>query len=202
MNNKTKIMNTLMTATMVFFTAALLANPVVPPSIEIAPVGVEKKMKVVLKNLKEATSIQLTDRNGAILINEKTEDPSYAKLFNLQLLKAGLYTLNIQTGQKEIEQPIQITDISLEINPKQRKEFLSPMVTLDQKVVNVMMLNRRLTDVKVYLRDEAGHILYQEDLGSVIRIEKRLDVASLERGSYQLVISTPRKTYYEDFFMQ
>lgn len=185
-------------AMMIFFTNILLATPSAIPSIEVAPIGVSKKIKVVLRDLKQATKIELTTENGSVLISEQTNSPSFAKLYNLELLSEGNYILRILNAQREIEQPIEINRNEVLVNVLSRRDFFLPTVFLDQKIVNVMLLNQRLTDVTVMLKDAYGDILFTEKIGAVFKLEKRYDIAALDRGNYQVVIATSEKTYYHD----
>ena len=54
-----------------------------------------------------------------------------------------------------------------------------------------------MQEVEIQLMDPSGDVVYEETMGAVIKVEKRFDIAALERGTYQVVIRTPEKTFYE-----
>lgn len=196
-----KKMKTLLTALLVFFAAQFLVAGNTPmPTIEIAKVGVSKKIKVTITDLKADAEVSITDISGYQLISETIEKGGFGKLYNLELLPEGTYTVSVQTGLKEVEQPITINKSDIDIHVNQRREFLLPFVKLDQKIVNVMMLNKRLTDVTVMIKDQNGELLFTEDLGNVVKVEKRYNLAALDKGTYQVIIETPEKTYYREVY--
>ncbi len=199
--NNSKISKTVFTAITLFFaTQLLIAGNTLLPNVQIESIGVSKKIKVSISVLKESAQITIADHYGSALITEKTNGPSFAKLYNLELLPEGTYKVKVKTGQKEVEQLLLIDRNSITVNANQRREFLLPLVELDQKTVNVMMLNTRITDVTVKIKDERGDVIFTDDLGSVVKVEKRYDVAALERGRYQVVIQTPDRTFYRDIY--
>lgn len=192
-----KVLKTVFTAITLFFaTQLLIAGNTLLPNVQIASIGVSKKIKVNISVLKAPAQITIAEEYGAVLVNEKTDNSTFAKVYNLELLPEGTYKVNVKTGLKEVEQILQIDRTSLTMNTNQRREFLLPLVKLDQKMVNVMMLNTRITDVTVKIKDNNGDIIFTDDLGSVVKVEKRYDVAALQPGRYQVVIQTPERTFY------
>ena len=155
---------------------------------------------MTIKEHKQVAQITIADEYGSALITEKAEDSAFARLYNLELLPEGTYKVSVQTGQKEVEQIFLVDNETITLNPKQRREFLLPLVKLDQKTVNVMMMNTRSTDVTVKITNSYGDVIFTDALGSVVKVEKRYDVASLERGRYQVVIETPDRTFYRDIY--
>lgn len=199
--NNSKILKTVFTAITLFFvTQLLIAGNTLLPNVEIASVGVSKKVKVSISVLKESAQITIADEYGSVLITEKTNAPSFAKLYNLELLPEGNYKVKVKTGQKEVEQILLIDRQTVTVKANLRREFLLPLVKLDQKMVKVMMLNTRITDVTVKIKNESGDVIFTDDLGSVVKVEKRYDVAKLDRGRYQVVIQTPDRTFYRDIY--
>ncbi|MEO0339371.1 MAG: hypothetical protein AAF242_09160, partial [Bacteroidota bacterium] len=169
------------------------------PNVEMKVIGVSKKMKISISGLKQTAQISIKAKDGRQLLSETIKSNAFAKLYNLELLKVGDYYVHITNGQKELEQPFSITNTKLLMDDRKRREFLVPTVRLAQKKVNVMMLNTRMTNVKIQIKNEYGDILLDEELDSVVKVEKQYDIAALKRGRYQVVISTPEKTYYENF---
>lgn len=199
MNNPTKI-KSLFTATLLFFAAQTFASAYSLPTVDIASIGVSKKVKITINNLKSDATLAITDQAGGILITESIEKGTFGKIYNLELLPDGLYTIGIATTMKEIEQPFRIEQEAIIINTAQKRERLLPFVRLDQKIINVSMLNSRVTDVTVKIKNDAGDVLLTENLGYVVKVEKRYNLAALDRGRYQVIIETPDRTYYRDVF--
>jgi len=199
MNNPTK-MKSLFTATLLFFAAQTFASAYSLPTVDIASIGVSKKVKITINNLKSDATLAITNQAGGTLITESIENGTFGKIYNLELLPDGLYTIGITTTMKEIEQPFRIEQEAIIINTAQKRERLLPFVRLDQKIINVSMLNNRVTDVTVKIKNDAGDILLTENLGYVVKVEKRYNLAALDRGRYQVIIETPDRTYYHDVY--
>ena len=193
-----KLLKPVLATLLFFWTTLAIASSSILPNVSITEVGDSKKVKVSIWDLKEDAKVTITNDNGGILLSERANGPRFSKLYNLELLESGTYLVNIQTGQKEVEQLINISKSDLKIDPKQRREFLLPLVKLEKEMVNVMMLNRRITEVTVKIMGTNGEVLYTDELGSVVKVEKRYDLAALDKGRYQVVIQTPEKTYYRD----
>jgi len=193
-----KKMKTLFTAILLFFAAQSFASLPGLPEIDIATVGVSKKVKVTIGNLKTDATIAISDSKGVVLISETIEKGTFGKIYNLELLPDGIYTVGVQTTLKEVEQPLLIKQGNIAINNEQRREQLLPFVKLDQKVVNVMMLNNRITDVTVMIKNDNGDLLLTENLGNVVKVEKSYNIAALDRGRYQVIIETPKRTFYRE----
>jgi hypothetical protein len=186
--------------TLFFATQLLMASNTLLPNVNIASIGVSKKIKVTIGELKQMAQVTIADEYGSILISEQTDNPTFARLYNLELLPEGQYKVNVNTGQKEVEQILFIERAKITVDPKLRREYLLPLVQIEQKMVNVMMLNTRITDVTVKIKNDRGDIIFTDKLGSVVKVEKRYDVAALQRGKYQVVIQTPDKTFYRDIY--
>lgn len=195
-----KKMKTLFTAILLFFAAQSFASTPGLPEIEIATIGVSKKVKVTITALKGDATIAISDSKGVTLLSEMIEKGTFGKIYNLELLPDGMYTVGVQTSLKEVEQPLMIERGSIAINNEQRRERLLPFVKLNQKVVSVMMLNSRITDVTVKIKNDAGYLLLSENLGSVVKVEKSYNLAALDRGRYHVIIETPDRTFYHEVF--
>lgn len=196
-----KVIKTIFTLLVLGLSTQVMAKAsMLLPEITIAGIGVSKSVKVVINDLKQDAKVQIADDQGVILISEDIEGPAFARLYNLELLKPGKYKVSVLTGQKEVEQPLSIGKSTLKVDSRLRREFLLPMVELDQKVVNVMLLNSRITDVTVRIKDDSGDLVYEDKLGAVVKVEKQYDVKALDRGIYQVVIETPERTYYHDIY--
>lgn len=193
-----KKMKNLFTAILLFFVTQSFASMPGLPQVDIASIGVSKKVKVTIANLKADATVSISDSKGVILISEKAKKGTFGKIYNLELLPDGRYTVGVQTNLKEVEQPLLIKNDMITINSQQRREILLPFVQLDQKVVNVMMLNSRITDVTVMIKNNAGDVLFTENLGSVVKVEKSYNIAALDSGRYQVVIETPGRTFYHE----
>jgi len=59
------------------------------------------------------------------------------------------------------------------------------------------MLNQFLSPVEIQILNQNGQPVFNEKLGSVLRVEKRFDLSTLEPGNYTMVVSAHNRNYYQ-----
>lgn len=188
-------------ATLFVSVVTMSANEVVP-TVNIDKVGYEKKISVIVENLLTTATVQITTDNGTVLEKETSKDGRFAKIFNLEQLATGDYSVVITMGHKEIEQPFTIKKDELIVKHNERDEYFIPTVNINEAALDVMMLNNRLTDVDLTILDTNGKTIFQDTMKNVIKVERRYDLNSLRNGRYMVEVKTPRKTYYKDIVVR
>ncbi len=144
---------------------------------------------------KEDATIIIKDAALQTLFSERVKNTmNYARLFNLKTLEEGAYTFIIELEQKTIVQPIIVKGNKVEIQQDQFTYF-HPVVRQRGSMIAIDMLTLDRTG-ELVLEDETGNILYTDQL-STLKYNKLLNVEKLEKGRYNLKISTPEKTYVE-----
>ena len=59
-----------------------------------------------------------------------------------------------------------------------------------------ILLNQFLSPVEIHILNENGQAVFNEKLGSVLRVEKRFDLSTLESGTYTMVVNAHDRNYY------
>jgi hypothetical protein len=165
------------------------------PFISINSIGSEKKVSLVLKNLKGSTTIRLESALEGVLLEEEITNAEYARVLNLNELSDGKYKLVVSTGLRETEQPISITRTGLSLNINDRKLFFAPVVRTTGQLLDVSLLNNQLTTLKLRIEDAEGILVYEDEVRNVVKVEKRYNLSKLPAGEYTVVLNVGDKAY-------
>jgi len=165
------------------------------PFISINTIGSEKKVSLVLKNLKTPTTIRLESALEGVLLEEEITNTEYELVLNLNELSTGDYKLVVNTGVRETEQPLSITRTGLSLNINDRKLFFAPVIKTAGQLLDVSLLNNQLTTLKLKIEDAEGLLVFEDEVRNVVKVEKRYNLSKLPVGEYTVVLSVGDKSY-------
>lgn len=149
---------------------------------------------------KETFDIQLSDQFGFALINEKVKDQDdYLKLYNLQELPTGNYTMRIESERKIILQPIYVHQEKKSIEMSAKKEIYKPAVKFEYPNLDLNMLHFEEDAVDIRVVDKIGNTLYKNKLFTTGSINERFKVTTFPVGDYTFEIRTKNYTYEQEF---
>lgn len=165
-------------------------------AIEVSAINGTKKIAISLNELNKPTKIELLDLQGIILTSTKVKTSTYNSIFDLSTLPDGKYFLSVFLNNKEWVQPVVITNEKLILDKKAVKEYFSPVFNENGKKLDIVMFNQFLSPVEIQILNQNGQPIFNEKLGSVLRVEKRFDLSTLESGTYTMVVSAHERNYY------
>lgn len=165
-------------------------------AIEVSAINGTKKIAISLNELNNPTKIELLDLQGIILSSTKVKTSNYNSIFDLSTLPKGKYFLSVFLNNKEWVQPIVITEEKLILDKKAVKEYFSPVFNENGKKLDIVMFNQFLSPVEIQIINQNGQPIFNEKMGSVLRVEKRFDLSTLESGTYTMVVSAHERNYY------
>lgn len=170
------------------------------PDIVIRKLSEGRKVSVTINQLKTDATIQLIDADRAILADEKVSlgEPRVTKVFDLANLPEGKYSFVVSTSQKETVQPLEITAKDIVILEDQRQAYLVPMIRLGDDYVDVSWVsNGQASNLSVQITSLTGNTVFADQIRNTIKVERRYNLAQLERGEYTMIVSTPNNTQYK-----
>lgn len=179
-------------------TSALNATPVSSLRIEKVSTGY-KQVAVELAGFAGPVSLQLKSEKEEVLVNENVPvGAAFAKVFNLSQLPAGRYELLVGSTNKEVVQPLVVTEADVVLNEEQRREYFAPTALLRERSLDLNWFSSRIAgQVEVVILDNAGTPIFRDAIKNVFRLERRYRLEHLPRGQYTLRITTPHKAYYQ-----
>lgn len=169
------------------------------PSISIFQAGGEKKVSVQIEDLPTSATIYLKDADGLTLVSENIKGgSSFGKTLNLQNLPAGDYQIVIAAGMRETVQPLTLTNKAVIVDPARRQVFFAPVINVKDDLVDISWLGNRLGNVTVAILNDAGAVVFEEQIKNVLTVSRRYNIADLEKGGYIVKVGTDYKSYYQD----
>ena len=182
--------------TFFLFISMALITPHLQASLDVSPINGTKKIAITLSELNSHAKIELLDQQGIILTSTKVKSINYQSIFDLTVLPQGKYFLSIQLGTKEWVQPIKLEVDRVNIDKKAIREYFSPVFHPNGNKLDLILLNQFLSPVEIHILNENGQAVFNEKLGSVLRVEKRFDLSTLESGTYTMVVNAHDRNYY------
>jgi len=158
----------------------------------------QKKMKVTLDKASNDMKLRILDEEGHLLVDEAISPSELpGKVFNLEKLAIGPYTLVYSDARVELERDFSVTATGVEIQTGEQA-YYKPVFQYRDKKLDVSFFNREKGAVSVKIRNEKGDLVYQDELKESFLLEKRYNLDGLASGNYSVVVQTPRKNYYKE----
>ncbi len=177
----------------------LLATTVVSGqswNVEAAPES--KKVTVTQIGAVRDWTAKIRNTTGDMLLYEYFNgEKNPGKVFNLENVEPGRYTLTLVDDRGEQDSEIEITEEGVICGDKVAF-YPAPNIRFEGQKLDVSFLNQAKEDVQIAIRNNRGDVVFQEEIGESYLLEKRYDLKELARGNYQLVVQTSRKNYYKD----
>jgi len=160
-----------------------------------------KSFAVKLQGLQQAThNIDIKDANGQTLIHETiSQQAQFGRMYNLENLPEGKYTVTIENDELVIIQPIVINRRFLSIYESKRKEILKPTILVVDDFIAVNMLHFEKEAISLTVKDQQGQVLYTHQFKSFGSLNKQLNISNLPLGVYSLEIATNTYTVTKNF---
>lgn len=162
--------------------------------------GAVKRIYLKLENVSSNTSIRILDEEGFVLIEEEASAAQdFAKLFNLENLHAGHYTLILESEFKETVQPIIVTYDKLIVEDSKREEYFPAIILVEKQAVKLSLFNPTKSETAFSIIDRWGEVVYKDHLKGSNVVEKSYNVSQLPAGRYTVIVDNSRKAYSKVF---
>jgi hypothetical protein len=145
----------------------------------------------------EVTNIRLKNQFGQVVYSETVENVNgILKNFDLKHLESGHYKIELENTLNIEVLPITITWDSVKVAHDQFTTVHKPFINLKENgTVDFNYLNLNANATSVMITNDKGNVIYKEDLGNGSDIEKRYDISSLEKGSYQFIVHSGDRNF-------
>ena len=174
-----------------FFVNMAMANNYIP-----VIKAEDKKLYLSMENVPESTSLMILDGTGSAWIEENvTTSKRLERVFNLESLPLGAYTLIIKSSEEETLQPIKITSTGVVIEESKRAAYFSPVFSQKRGTLKLSLQNPTNSTVRVHIIDVVGRLRYQDSIQGQLAIEKDFNLKQLPAGKYNLIVNNGHKAY-------
>ena len=143
------------------------------------------------------TSIRILDQYNEEQYREELDvTSSNLRSYDVTQLENGTYTLEIEDAQQLILQPFELTTKKLILNETDQVVIYKPSLVQKGNSLDLTLLQLQKGTTSLMLIDIKGNILHRDTIVHSGSISKSYDLRNLNRGNYQVVITTPFKTFY------
>jgi len=155
---------------------------------------------VLINQVEANTELRLVDNAQNILWEDDAANTtgSYGKRINVKNLVNGEYNLIISTTEKELVQPLVVTDNGVEVQNKKRFTVYRPQINVKSNALVLKMRQNRNTVAQIQFADATGNVFFT-DISNAASIRKNYDTSELEAGTYLFMVKTPYTSYQQEF---
>ncbi|MDP2337201.1 MAG: hypothetical protein Q8N05_12280 [Bacteroidota bacterium] len=189
-------MKTILKVTLVFALAAF-ANTLFASGnlkVNILPVSSEKAVLAVSTLYNSNFKISIADAKGMIVYaNEKTGPAKdYLEEFNCAVLKDGNYKLKVVCDDLTSERPFSKSEEGIKVGKE--KTIIKPFFGYKDGILRCTYLNFPKENLTLYFLKK-NQLLYTRELGKTFNVTEGMNLSRLEKGNYEVVLSTGDQEY-------
>lgn len=198
MNNliKGKVMKTIVKVTLVFAFAAF-ANTIFASGnlkVNILPASAKKAVIAISTCCNSNFSISVANEEGRIVYSKENLEPTedYLTEFDLSLLEDGKYKLKVVSEDITTERTFRKTDKGIKVGKEQT--MIKPFFGYKDGILRCTYLNFPKENLTLYFLKK-NQLLYSKDLGKTFNVTEGMNLSRLEKGNYEVVLSTGDREY-------
>jgi hypothetical protein len=170
------------------------------PVVNIEQVANEK-VKLSFENSNDQNSyLTISNILGEIIYSEDIDNPTYAKVFDLHILKDGEYTIQIEFENRTIKQAAVIEKNVMTLGLFET--IAKPVFFIEEKTISVQISNIKNTTITVEITDEDDFSIYKKTEMSVDNFRKIYVLNQLEKGDYIIHVTLNNQSYSKFVFVK
>lgn len=169
------------------------------PSGVLLKVGKERKLSLTIPQAASTTEVRLLGYDGGVLFQETAKQGRYSKVFDLNKMEAGEYTVVILHNGQETTQPFTVQANAINLDPARRNVVLLPQIKVQGDTVELRLANQQIARVRVAIVSLEGELVFEDLLPAAAQVQRRYNLARLPKGSYTFAVHTPKRALYQDF---
>ena len=162
--------------------------------VNILPLNAEKAVVAISTLSKSNFNITIVDEKDQIVYYQENSDPegNYRKIYNFSDLENGTYKLTVVSDDLTTERQFQ--KLQGVINVGEEKTTLEPFFKYEDGILRCSYLNFSKEKMKLSLfgKDE---LLYAKTIGHDFTVLQALNLSKLEKGNYEVVLSSGEKQF-------
>lgn len=165
------------------------------PKMNIIALKDSKALIAVEQATPESSVLSVESKDGYIVYYKETRKESidFKTIFDLSEFKDGLYTVKVKTGSTLLKRDFNIKNGLISVEPL-KTEF-DPVFAMKNNTLRISYLNFDQKDYR-FLVYQDGILIHDSELGSDFDLQKKFDFSWLQRGKYDVTLSTTGKEYW------
>jgi hypothetical protein len=201
LNHKTVKMNFLKSLKGIFSVIALvgfvtIANAAdeTTPRINFEQVANEK-VKLSFENMGEVSFLTILNDDGEAVYYETIKNSDYAKVFDLHILKDGVYLIKVEFENRIIKQNAAIDNNLLTLGLLET--IAKPVFQMEMNNVSVRVNDFNEIKIGVEITNENGYVIYKKTETAVDKFGKLYLLNELVPGDYAINVTINNIVYSE-----
>ena len=187
----------MMTAIAVLFVTSAFATKL--PSVKVVSLKPEKALVTFEADDAKQVELTLKDQTGAILYYKRTTEAttSHKTLLNFSEMEDGLFTLITAYDNCKIVRQLELENQQVKVGGEMRA--YDPFFNFKDNKLYVSCLNPSLHNIYLSIYED-GKRISRSRLGKDMTIHKSYDLARLQKGDFEFVVSDHYGEY--SFYVQ
>lgn len=169
------------------------------PSGVLLKVGKERKLSLTIPQVASTAEVRLLGYDSSVLFQETAKQGRYSRVFDLNKMEAGEYTVVILHNGQETTQPFTVQANAINLDPARRNVVLLPQIKVQGDAVELRLANQQIARVRVAIVSLEGELVFEDLLPATAQVQRRYNLARLPKGSYTFAVHTPERALYQDF---
>ncbi len=170
--------------------AAVVAAAI--PNISIINAGLGKHFGLKIEGLdNQRAAFTVATPEGQPLFTQAVAGESYQSIFSMETFGEGSYLFILKLDDMEIRQPVRVTKRAILHDVAEREVVTFPAVSQADRQIDIAFNNAGAKACILAITNEQGETVFREVIKGKSAIHKRLALADLPAGAYQLSVTTP-----------
>lgn len=168
------------------------------PKIEFTPLNGAKVLITVKQAPETKHTLTIVSKTGETIYSKKyRQNMKYEKqIFDFTNLENGNYEVKLKAGKTTLCNDLNITD-GVVLVKEQHKE-IAPYFYIDDNMIKITYLNFEKNNVEALIY-QGNQLIHESKYGNEFNLNECLNLAKLERGRYDLCLSSGNKEYWFSF---
>lgn len=161
------------------------------PDISIVNAGLGKHFGLKIERLdNQRASFTVATPDGQPLFTQAVTGESYQSIFSMETFGEGTYLFILRLEDLEIRQPVRVTKRAILHDVAERQIVTFPVITQSNRQISIAHANAGGKTCSLALVNAQGEAVFKEVIKGKVDVQKRLVLANLPAGEYQLFVTT------------
>lgn len=150
-------------------------------------------VQFVMNNTDGYLNVAIKDDFGHIFYEENFKGKFYSKKYDMKNLPDGTYHIEVDSYTKVKKINFEVKKGKLLWKEAVPKVAYKPIIYKKGNKVNIHMLAENNEPMNIEIYNASSELIYKEKLEGNRILKRQLDFSELDKGSYQLYVSTKEK---------
>ena len=164
------------------------------------PVTGEKKAIIAFDNKGKDGLVKITDIDSDVVYRTRiAETGRFEKVYNLNHLQSGEYSLYINSGNHEYLSRFVVSDFGVELKRSDElAQLQSPFFYKKDELLTISYINLDQNDIRIKFYDQYGNMLFENYYRGEATFNKRFDLQKLHFGSYRVEMNVGNNVFTQN----